>query len=650
MKHLNDLPTRPATHDTATAAETAFAEAIAACRHFLLQQQDRNDYGTDVQIEAREHDSMTNVRLHVQLKGTGQDESNDGSVVIPIDRANLNYLLANPSSLYVCYHLPTKRLLARYASDIYEECEHRQPQWRQQEQVTVRFRRSFDEAFQSRASKQAVASARQARDRRLLLSKSPPEAIPLLVGKMAAVIEVPTDEAKAQALLLELYHDGNDTAISESFDQFLAVLEATSPCIRLLYMADINLGVNGASFDEPRVRRGICLLQDEMSQGGDEGGALLYAQGNGWLALGDYRKARELYGEALLHLTEPKWSRCAAQCCKNLGTALRGLGETDAARISYERALQFDPDLGEAHLALALWYQREKKDPRRALRELDQVISRRGSTLPYTTVQGWRVKLLFEAGEAERAFHEIQALVAVASQAEWIWPWCALQVFNHGKATSISFQRALQFWRAYLEQHSGHYFAERERLLCLFNLRAAGIPTGVSFQAFREDVSRLNHLSVGDDAFMWDRTGHWAQYDGNWAAAEMAYRRAYELQPEQYGYCLGTALNFLERYDEALPMLIREAEELQPDAMSWFQVGVAQAGRGNSGGSIAAYHRAIQLDQDYELAWFNLGGAYWNAGDVTGATATWREAARRFPDHAGARRVRENWAHLLEGS
>lgn len=70
MSSFDNLPQRNSTHDTAEAAETAFHAAIESCNLFVVQQKDRNDYGTDVQIEVRDGESMTNIRVHIQLEGT----------------------------------------------------------------------------------------------------------------------------------------------------------------------------------------------------------------------------------------------------------------------------------------------------------------------------------------------------------------------------------------------------------------------------------------------------------------------------------------------------------------------------------------------------------------------------------------------------
>ncbi|WP_246173956.1 tetratricopeptide repeat protein [Paraburkholderia hayleyella] len=90
---------------------------------------------------------------------------------------------------------------------------------------------------------------------------------------------------------------------------------------------------------------------------------------------------------------------------------------------------------------------------------------------------------------------------------------------------------------------------------------------------------------------------------------------------------------YLDRFDESLPILLEQAKVLQPDAMSWFQVGVAYAHLGQAEQAIDAFHRAVTLDPEYAAAMFELGGVHWNSGDHAKAKQTWSVACERFPDH-----------------
>ena len=158
-----------------------------------------------------------------------------------------------------------------------------------------------------------------------------------------------------------------------------------------------------------------------------------------------------------------------------------------------------------------------------------------------------------------------------------------------------------------MRRFTGDMLAKRERLLCVWRIHANGGQSECSYDAFKQTVADIVANGAPDPAFLWDRAGHWAQDEEEWSEAEKCYRKAFDLSPAEYGYCLGTALNFLGRHEEALPILSLEAEEHQPDAMSWFQVAVASEGTGDVEGCINAYKTALQLDENYDRAWFKSG-------------------------------------------
>jgi len=512
MDFLDDLPKRDRAHDTAQAAESAFQAAIDAGKLFVLQQKDRNDYGTDAQIEARDEQGMTNLRVHVQLKGTEVGPNADQSVSVgDVSRRNLSYLLAQPDSIYVCLHLPSGRLMVRYAMDVYREYERHGPEWRQQETITVRFNQAFDQAFQRILHARVVSSGRTGRNRRIEWTVTPPEQIPALVRRAIPPVEVPTDPQEAIRVLVELYHAGQDNVISASFAGFAAVLGSVPGGLDLAYMSEINLGINKQPFDESRVRAGIEALQEAMGRGEMHPASLLYCQGNGWLALREHERAKQFYMEALNQMTEPPFTDIAAQCCKNLGSALEALGEQAAATDYFRRALQLNPDLAEAHFALALNLLENGKDLHGALTHLDAVTHRDSSARIVPALQAWRAEILFRLGDSASAFRELNNVLAFAKGFEWIWPSCARQVASFGRATADSTIKALTFWRSYLREHPDDLGAQGEHLLCLAALHADGKSTDTGFHDFKRMAETLIERGLPDAAYLWDHVGHWAQ-------------------------------------------------------------------------------------------------------------------------------------------
>ncbi len=651
MNSLDELPQRHNSHDTGEAAEAAFRAAINTCSQFIIQREDRNDYGTDIQIEARRGEAMTNIRVHVQLKGTESTAKNNDSVSISVKRTNLNYLLAQPDSIYVCYHLPSKRLLVRYADDVYHEYERRGGDWMQQANLTVRFEQSLDEQFQKQLNERVIASGAAARDRRLLWTGTPPDKLPTLIQRSNEAVEVPSNSEQARRLLEELYHAGKDNIISNCFDQFAAVLGSLPHGIIFAYLAEINLGINEIPFNKDRVIEGVKVLDKIIKKQEQEWhpGSIFYSIGNAELALGNYEMAQAAYYNALKLLeVNHETHEIAARCCKNWGSVLEKMSRMDEARNAYEGALQFDPDLSEAHLALALWH-RQKENTSLSLQHLDSIIQQSNSALQMSTVHGWRMILLFESGDTEGAFREINNLLGETKQSEWILPCCARYVAQFGRISANTAQKSLRFWRQYLRQYPEDIYAERELLLCNWLLHSYGMPCEINFVEFKTAIIKLIENGDSSSAFLWDRIGHFAQDDDNWKEAEQAYRKAYELEPERYGYCFGTALNFLGRYSEALPILLSQAEEHLPDAMSWFQVAVARNGAGEDlQDCISAYEKAIELDNDYDLAWFNLGGIYWNSQQIEKAVEIWSEAVKRFPNHELVEKLRQDVPFLFE--
>jgi len=641
MNDLDDLPRRGRSHEVEDEALAAFQRRLVESRSFVLQTVDRKDYGTDCQIEVVADGCATNARVHVQLKGTEQPLKADGSITIEVQRTNLNYLLMQPYSFYACYHVPTGSLRICLVDVVRRKYEQRGTPWTEQKTLTVSFTDDLSvDRLEALAAllKSAVTASR---DRRISQSGPRPADLSKAMRRAIPDVHVPADKLEAALLLQQLYDTGADDVIDAAFDRFAAVLGADADAMAPAYMAEINRGMAGFSHAKTRIEAAIGYLRSRLDGGRFQVGSLHYSIGNACSALGDEDQAKTSYEAALSDPTFRDNPGLSAQGHKNLGTSFERLGDQDRALEHYREALKLNPDLPEAHNALANHYIRIGRYED-AISHLDRIVFAERSQGKTTAVVGWRANALFNLGDGRAAFRDINALVAQADTADWIWPWCARLVASFGRSNLDNAEQALTFWQRFVRAHPDNAPARRELLLMVFYLRKGGRDVGRSYAEFRDDFDRhIDRIEPEDAAFLWDRLGHWAQDDDDWAEAERCFRKAYDLDGGHYGYCLGTALNFLDRYAESLPLLKAQAEGIQPDGKSWFQLGIAHAHLGQSDEAVEALEKAVQLDPDYGQAHFELGGARWNRGEREAAIEAWTGALSRFPDHELAPRARE---------
>jgi tetratricopeptide (TPR) repeat protein len=639
---LDDFPIRDRNSDVSARAEAAFEEAIAEAGKFVVQQRDRRDYGTDFQLEAQHVGAMTNFRVHTQLKGTEKPANKDGTVSVTIARTNLNYLLSQPNSIYVCYHLPSRKLLARSAEDVFRDAEHEGEGWRSKDSLTVRFRGRFDGEFQSRLHARTLAASTVQRSDRLHWVATPPDDFPDEVATNIPAIVVPESVDEAIRVLKSLFDRGRDDVISKAFEQFRACLGPNDPRLVYAHLSEINLAMRLKQFDRDRVTAAIEFIEASRP---DNSADALYCRANGHGALGQTDKAKRLYQEAIKKTTHDN-SHLAAQCWKNLGSEFNRGGDEVEARTCYERALALSPNLMEAHMALGMSY-RDVGQLDLALNHFNQAVWAIDDFAPTLSARAYRLEVYFRLEMTDNAFDDISAIMPHAHEHRWVFDWCAMLVYNYARINNSSMSRAIRFWDAYLRMRPTDQRAQKERLLCMAYAKMHGQNVNIDYERYVADVSAFLTFDSTDEAHLWDRAGHWAQVDGNWEQAEQHYRRAYSLDPARYGFCLGTALNFLGRFSEALPILVDQADNHQPDAMSWFQVAIAQEGVGNIKGCIESYKRALSLDPAYDLAMFNLGGIYWNYGPKSEATRVWKEALAQFPSHPTSEKLRREYPEIF---
>lgn len=648
LDYLDDLPKRDANHVAEEKAETAFQACLTASGRFILQRADRKDYGTDCEIEVVDQGQVTNVRVHVQLKGTKRPLNADHSLSVEVSRSNLNYLLMHPHSFYVAYHIPTSSLRICPAETVLHQYEHAGKNWTHQQSLTVNFTDELTNARLDRLATLARFAARAARDRRIEQTRAAPGAVADLLRSGVPDIHVPDDPTVASHLLAHLYNQDADAMISAAFDRFAAVLGVSSEAMGPAYMAEVNLGMAGLSRSRARIEDAVAHFRDQLDLGRYERGSLHYTIGNAYSALGQEEDAKAAYEAALADPAFANTPDLASQGHKNLGTSFELLGDEKRAVEHYREALRLNPHLPEAHNALAQFYVRQG-EWEHALTHLDQAVFTDPTRVKAAGVAGWRANVLFNMGEGSAAFREINGLLAQADCEPWIWPFFARLVASFGRTTTENARQALGFWHRYVSAHPESSGGRRELLLSTLYLRAEGQDVGRTYAEFRaEFVRQISHIDDKDQsAFLWDRLGHWAQDDANWIEAESCFRKAYDLAGGHYGYCLGTALNFLGRFEESLPILREQAGGIQPDAMSWFQLGAAYGALGHSAQAIEAYEKALALDPDYDLAMFNLGGTHWNSGKPIEALAVWSVAMHRFPDHELADKLRDDMPDIF---
>lgn len=643
LDRLDDLPKRDTNHVVEEKAETAFQGRLTESGRFILQRADRKDYGTDCEIEVVDRGQATNVRVHVQLKGTEHPLNPNGSLSIEVSRPNLNYLLMHPHSFYAAYHIPTSSLRICSAETVLRRYEHAGKDWTHQQSLTVNFTDELTNARLDRLATLARSAARAERDRRIEQTRAALSDVARLVRSGIPEIHVPDDPTLAHKLLAHLYNKEADAEISAAFDRFAAVLGEGNEAMGPAYMAEINRGTAGSSRSRARIEAAVTFFRNQLDLGRCEQGSLHYTIGNAHSALGQEGDAKTAYEVALADPAFANTPGLASQCHKNLGTSYERLGDEKQAVEHYREALRLNPYLSEAHNALAQFHVRrgEWKD---ALTHLDQAVFTDSSRAKTASVSGWRANVLFNIGEGSAAFREINSLLTQAECEPWIWPFFAGLVTSFGRTTKENAREAQGFWHRYVGAHPESSRGRRELLLATLYLRAEGEEVGRTYAEFRAEFLRqIEHIDSKDEvAFLWDRLGHWAQDESDWAEAEQCFRKAYDMMGGHYSYCLGTALNFLGRFQESLPILREQVEGIQPDAMSWSQLGAAYGELGQSAESIDAYNKALALDPDYDLAMFNLGGVHWNRGERIEALAIWKAAIDRFPHHELAVKLRRD--------
>ena len=642
----NELPERASTHVLEDESELAFETALSNSGLFQYQSKDRKDYGTDYNIEALSTDYVTNVRVSAQLKATDKQINSDESVSVSIDRKNLNYLAAQPYSIYVCYHRPTNRLYVQEAEGVISKYEAQGHGWRTQTTVSIKFTNPLTEEYIASLNKRVLSLANQEKANRLDVATSHAEDLAQTLTKQSVLISVPDDPIRAAEMLLSLSSTNKDQYISDNFDAFFAVLKSNLNSTQMLYLAEINLGVTGLPFNETRVRDAIDFLNSIIDEYG-ESGIAFYNLGNAYSVLNDVENSNMYFLMAMLDLEEGGNAETAAMTLKNLGTNYEALGKNNDAKKAFERALHYDPELAEAHFALGLILLKDGNYSQ-ALERLDSVVLVNRHPKILGSVQGWRVNALFNVGNDRAAFREIFSLIAENENSNWAWGWCSRQVQQFG-LREVNLNNSIRFWRQYLQTNKDSPLGTTELLLSQNKLLQTNRDCNINPFDLEAEVDGYHELGVINDeqaALIYDKIGHRYQTESDWISATEFFKKAYDLVPGPYACCLATAYNHLSLCPEALDILIAHEQTYTDDDIYWFQRGFSLSHTYRYEGAIEAFRRAVELNDNYEKAWYNLAGNYFNNGEHENAKETFKIALRKFPDDAMADQAKEILAQL----
>ena len=129
-----------------------------------------------------------------------------------------------------------------------------------------------------------------------------------------------------------------------------------------------------------------------------------------------------------------------------------------------------------------------------------------------------------------------------------------------------------------------------------------------------------------------------AAYRWNWAAADTAFRRAIEGDPDDAAIrnTYGIMLRNTERYDEAIAQF-REAARLDPLSRHYRrQIGIALDCAGRVTEAITEYRAALDLDPRYDVGWYFLSAALAHLGRYPEAIEAARTSARLGGDSISA--------------
>lgn len=444
---------------------------------------------------------------------------------------------------------------------------------------------------------------------------------------------LPVSLEDTRPFLADLYRKGDDILIHELRDPLIRRFGDDPDVMNFLYMTTVNLAMDGYEILAQELQTAVSFWDSEAAVRSYAASSRYYNQGNALAALGQRSAAIGKFKLAL------EADETCAQCWKNLGSEYEADDRIDDAEACYREALEHDPKLFEANLALGQLLVRHRHDLQGALATFDAIAIGTLSSKQGSIVEGWKAYAHLKLGQYSKAISHVEQAIKANPSAEWTWSQGG-QVYGLARrADAVFLQHSLEFFQRFTTKFPDNPEAWAELGYASWIVHQRTL-TQESINAVCTSFHKALELGFEADAVFWDRLGHAHQERGELDLAEKAFRKAYE-KDESYAYCLGVCLITQGKYQEALPLVLRDAKSIHRDMRSWFQVALCYANTGRPDQAEVAYIRAIHLNPDYAHAWYNLGGLYWNEGNLRKAIRIWKRALRKFPNFDRAKEVRD---------
>jgi hypothetical protein len=203
LKHgdFGPLPTSDANAELQRRSLKALSALLVDQDQVVFRDQRTEDYGVDGSFELNIGGSMTNFRAHVQIKASACIAPNrEGCVAFSVPTSNFNYLLNGSSPIYLLFDSKKNAFWYVWAQDESRRLEKENPQWRDQNSITLKFAERFTRETLNAVVDRVLREGRLHREIHDSLARSTGSE-PVVISINAESLEI-TDPVRARTVVL----------------------------------------------------------------------------------------------------------------------------------------------------------------------------------------------------------------------------------------------------------------------------------------------------------------------------------------------------------------------------------------------------------------------------------------------------------------